>query len=220
MKSCIKLFLVYILISTAILFTKSEVYFSPRDNIKNVVLNYIQNEEKSIKAAIYWITEKDYIEALIDAAERGVSVELIVDKEVFASKVQTFRENIFKLCDSGVVLHVCSFSYGIMHNKFCVFEKNKGYGTLSGKKRSIAYTGSFNWTWKANYANSENVIFTDKADVVKKYIDGFGNLLNEIILAEEKKASSKKKTRPKRNLSYSSFEDEEFGLEEGFSSSF
>ncbi|MBT3455686.1 DUF1669 domain-containing protein [bacterium] len=162
------------------LFPTTWAYFSPHDNIKDKVLQYMKNEEKSICVAVYWLTDKDYINEAIKAVKRGVKVEIIVDKETMSSYVQTLRKNIIRLTDAGVKILVYGAFYGTMHNKFCVFEKNKGIGKLEGKPRSIAYTGSFNLTWKANFVNQENVIFFDDPEIVKLYKERFKRIKAEV----------------------------------------
>ena len=190
------------------IYPKSSVYFSPQDNIKNVVLSYIQSEEKSIKAAVYWITDKEIINALAEASKRDIDVEIVVDKETLTSYIPTLRKNLGKLQDAGVKVYIYSALYGTMHNKFCIFEKNKWVDLLEGKPRSIVYTGSYNWTWKANYVNQENVLFIDNKSVVSKYEQRFEKIKKEIVTQLDQYQSNIRDKKKSGTRSVKHIEDE------------
>ena len=174
------LILVGMLVVGDINWAASHVYFSPADDIRSIVLSYIKTEEQAIKAAIYWITDREYLQELIEASGRGVLVEMIVDKSTLEAKPATLKRHIEKLVDAGIKIYVFDAIYGNMHNKFCIFESNTGHGNLQGNPRSVMYTGSFNWTWKANYANRENVTFTDSGTKIGEYKKQFEKIKDEI----------------------------------------
>ena len=52
-----------------------KAFFSPDDNLKDILLTLIACEKKSIKITMYTITEKDIAQALIDAHKKGIKVE-------------------------------------------------------------------------------------------------------------------------------------------------
>ena len=189
------------------LFSLSSVYFSPQDNIREVIFRYMQKEKASIKVASYWVTDKDFIQELINAVERGVEVEMIVDRETLSSTVATLRKNIERLRNAGVKVYVYQALYGIMHNKFCIFEKNKGCDKLErAKGRSIVYTGSFNLTWKANYVNQENVCFMDDSEIVQKYKERFEKIKDEVFLLQENLTGARRSIYTKKDVSQGKLE--------------
>jgi len=57
----------------------TKVMFSPQDNINSELISTINGAQKTIYAAVYMLTDKKIAQALINAKERGVTVEIIVD---------------------------------------------------------------------------------------------------------------------------------------------
>ncbi len=138
-----------------------QVYFSPKDHIADHLIALIQKETKSIQIAVYCFTHRGIAEALLEAKQRGVMVELLVDP--YSIKVDAPLE---QLVDAGAAVYVWavggkSMRKPIMHHKFCVF----GAGLL--------WTGSFNFTYQAHKANQENVLVIDTPEVIQKYKDQF-----------------------------------------------
>ena len=57
----------------------SRVLFSPDDDIAQELITLINQEKKSIRVAIFTFTDNRIAQALIDAAQRKVAVEVIAD---------------------------------------------------------------------------------------------------------------------------------------------
>ena len=84
--------------------------------------------------AIYSITNRSIVDALVAAKSRGVDVALKLDKLESASKTQAAM--ITKLQAAGVPVEVSMLSR-LLHHKFAV---------IDGR---YVITGSFNWTVNA-----------------------------------------------------------------------
>jgi cardiolipin hydrolase len=152
-----------------------EVYFSPKDHLAERLIQLIQQEKKSVKVAVFCVTHPGITKALIEAWERGVKVEVIVDP--FSVKV---RSCVHRLAKANVPLFVWDPSLNlqgksfkgskkrnkepIMHDKFCVLGE------------SITWTGSFNFTQDGNLRNEENAVIIESSEVAKKYLEHFGEI--------------------------------------------
>ena len=144
-----------------------QAFFSPDDNVQEILIQLIAQEKKSIKIAIYSFTDGKIAQALIDARQRGVIVEVIVDvsgsRDKF-SKIELLKSN-------GIKVTVydpknTSVYNNIMHHKFVIFEDNIG-----GK--SLLWTGSYNFTKSATMNNQENVLVLDEIHLILKYAQQF-----------------------------------------------
>lgn len=140
-----------------------QAFFSPDDNVQEILVQLIDQEQTSIKIAIFSFTDGKIAQALVDARRRGVKVEVIVDvtgiKDKF-SKIEWLKSN-------GITVIVydpknTSIYNDIMHHKFVVFGKNVG-----GK--SLLWTGSYNFTKSATLKNQENVLVLDEIHLIAKY---------------------------------------------------
>lgn len=140
-----------------------QAFFSPDDNVQEILVQLIDQEKKSIKIAIFSFTDGKIAQALIDARRRGVQVEVIVD-------ITGMRDKFSKidwLKESGIKVTVYdprnnSIYNDIMHHKFVIFGNNIG-----GK--SLLWTGSYNFTKSATLKNQENVLVLDEIHLIEKY---------------------------------------------------
>jgi phosphatidylserine/phosphatidylglycerophosphate/cardiolipin synthase-like enzyme len=145
--------------------SQTEVYFSPKGGIENKIISRINLSKKSIKIAIFSFTSGEIAGALESAKKRGVSVKISADKGQSTGKQSEIKYLISKGID--IRLKKGKGKYGIMHNKFAVFDENE------------VVTGSFNWTNNAEYNNYENVIFIKDAEIAKIYSREFDRIFGE-----------------------------------------
>jgi phosphatidylserine/phosphatidylglycerophosphate/cardiolipin synthase-like enzyme len=149
--------------------------FSPDDDIATALIGLIEGETEAIKAAIYLLTHREIAQALIDARERGVNVELVVDPNSVDSR---FSKGSL-LARHGIPIYVykpytsTAKSSGeqssLMHNKFFVFKNTVG-------NRKVLVTGSFNATRSASTLNQENMLFIDDPALADAYLTQFEKL--------------------------------------------
>ncbi len=183
---------------------KYEIYFSPEDAVDTKLISLIESEKEDIRAAVYCLTHRGIIKALMDARKRGVNVEIIIDpfsikahsplKRIAQSGISLFiwdpKPKVFSVEDTALKQRS-----PLMHNKFCVFGK------------SIVWTGSFNFTSEASQANRENVVVLHNLLVGQRYLEKFERLKDEgcatyrIYLANQSlKKKEKKSVKTKHDL--------------------
>jgi phosphatidylserine/phosphatidylglycerophosphate/cardiolipin synthase-like enzyme len=113
--------------------------FSPNQGATALVIKTIRTAKKSIHVAAYSFTSRPIAEALTAAHDRGVDVEVVLDKSQRRGKMATY------IAAHGVPTRINSH-YSIMHDKFMV---------IDGKTLEL---GSFNYTAAAEKKNAENVL--------------------------------------------------------------
>jgi phosphatidylserine/phosphatidylglycerophosphate/cardiolipin synthase-like enzyme len=147
-------------------------YFSPDDDVKNVVIDLIASEEEELLMAAYAITCGDITKALIKAHEKGVRVSLVVDGAMAVSEYS----KVSKLCQAGIPIYLYQPSMmgerfaSKMHHKFILFKK-----AFDG--RPLLLTGSFNYTRSAAEKNQENILILDDTDLIQAYKNQFELLI-------------------------------------------
>ena len=162
--------IVLILLSTPA-YAGMSAFFTPSKKCESSIVQRIDKTEKSIDAAVYAINNKDIVEALKNAHNRGVKIRILTDKLQAGNRNSKVRE----LYDAGIKVRVNS-KHKIEHNKFAVFDFNN------------VVTGSYNWTEPASDKNSENCLFFNRnKKTVREYHDRF----NYLWQMNTKKASDK-----------------------------
>ena len=130
-----------------------EVNFSPNQGATKAVVNLINSAKVSIKVAAYSFTSPEIAQALIAAYEKGLRVQVVLDKSNDTNQYSaaTFLEN------KNVPLRI-NYRYKIMHNKYIIVDNIS------------VETGSFNYTKAAENGNAENVItLYDNPVVAEQY---------------------------------------------------
>ena len=162
---------IFLFISSIPAFAGMTAFFTPSQKCENSIVQRINKTEKSIDVAVYAINNKDIVDAIKKAYDRGVKIRILTDRLQAGNKNSKVRE----LYDYGINIRVNS-KHKIEHNKFAVFDFNN------------AVTGSYNWTEPASDKNSENCLFFNRnKKTVKEYHDRF----NYLWQMNTKKASDK-----------------------------
>jgi len=136
-----------------------KVYF---ENIRTQIINQLEKAEKEIKVAVYWFTNHDLFDTLLDKTQKGLNVQLIIHNDYINNRetglpFQTFIDNGGKFFFSD--------SYNPMHNKFCVID-NK-----------VVINGSYNWTYYAENRNRENILIIEgENDIPQSFDEEFERL--------------------------------------------
>jgi phosphatidylserine/phosphatidylglycerophosphate/cardiolipin synthase-like enzyme len=63
---------------------EAQIHYAPRENLESLDAREIGRAQLSIDMAAYVLSDSEVIEALTDAAERGVVIRLYLDKSQFA----------------------------------------------------------------------------------------------------------------------------------------
>jgi phosphatidylserine/phosphatidylglycerophosphate/cardiolipin synthase-like enzyme len=154
--------------------TNYQVLFSPDDHVADELIALIKKEQKSIKAAIYCLMHRGIVKALIDAKNRGVQVEVIIDpfstkarvpiKKMQEAKLSVYVWNPPPRMIEGKKKQKVKKRQPLMHDKFCILGDR------------LVWTGSFNFTFKAATVNRENVVILENKEIASCYLKEFDQL--------------------------------------------
>ncbi len=144
--------------------TSSQAFFSASGDLESVVTAEMSAASTSLDVAIYTFTAENILGGLMDAAERGVSVRVVMD----AGQTATLDDQTgiqTSLREAGVEVRTAEgYNGGIMHHKFVV---------IDGR---TVLTGSYNYTRSANEANDENLVVLADPNLARVYDDAFQDL--------------------------------------------
>lgn len=153
-----------------------EPFFIPTDKPLPLLLELIHNETQSIMAAMFNFTEPEIAAALLEAHERGVDIQVIVDVEGLRPRA----ERITYLYDNGIPVYFYAKYRSLMHNKYLIFAHTIG-------DRPMLWTGSANITKAGFNSNQENVIITSDLKLIESYQNAFQTTKQIIQKAKETK---------------------------------
>lgn len=154
-------FLLLIIAGSASAAPSIEVGFSPEGSAQRLVLDTINEAHSSIQMVAYAFQAKDIVAALDAAQQRGVRVQIVIDKR--RNKGTTSLAAMRDITRHGVELRIDGH-YHIQHDKMMIVDG------------STLETGSFNYAKSAEYDNSENVIVIKKMpEVVSQYQKHFAS---------------------------------------------
>ena len=128
--------------------------FTPPQSCGDVIVSNVTSAKSSVYIQAYGFTSEKIIQALIDAKNRGMSVEIILDRSNFQKK----KLDTIKLLHKHGILVYQDNTKGIAHNKVMIIDNKK------------VITGSFNFTKNADYNNVENVVIIDDRNIANKYL--------------------------------------------------
>jgi phosphatidylserine/phosphatidylglycerophosphate/cardiolipin synthase-like enzyme len=131
------------------------VQFSRADRIPASLVAAMDRTQATLRVALYELDLPDVADAILRAKARGVDVQLVYDE----SHAKTPSPEFQRLLDGGVAVRILKGggSFGIMHNKFAVFDGE------------LLETGSFNWSVAADQKNFENAMFRSDASLAAGY---------------------------------------------------
>ncbi len=123
-----------------------EYAFTPGDDVAGLIVRTIDAAKSQVLVQAYSFTHRDIADALIRAHRRGLDVQIIADREQAGSFESAAMQS---LVDAGLSVHTDE-DHSAAHNKVIVIDQNAKQPTL--------ITGSFNFTFAAQYRNAENVL--------------------------------------------------------------
>ncbi len=148
------------------------VQFSRTDRIPQSLVAAIDKTDKTLILAVYDLQLSEVADALLRAKARGVQIRMVYDMG-HATGSSGASPEYQSLVSAGVPVRLLKGggSFGIMHNKFAVFDG------------ALLETGSFNWTRAADDKNFENALFRDDAALIEgyaRYWDWMWNLASPV----------------------------------------
>ena len=137
--------------------------FSPQGRCSAHIIREIEKAQKELLIAVYAFTNDELARAVAQAKKRGVSVQIVLDREFDAANEKSQgrfleEQKISLKRISGMKPAAPEKEPGLMHQKFAVID------------RKIVFTGSYNWTRSADNANDENLLwFRDAGPLAEEY---------------------------------------------------
>lgn len=135
-----------------------QLAFTPWDNAEAMIVDRIRGAKQQILVQAFSFTSRALASALIAAKKRGVDVQVMADRE------QTFggeASRIPDLVQAGIPVAL-EVRYQSAHNKVMVMD--------AGTADAAVISGSYNWTYAAQYKNAENVlILRNSPDIANAY---------------------------------------------------
>ena len=132
--------------------------------IKQRILSEINNAKACVYIAMAYFTDRDIANAIIEAKNRNVTVDIILSSNAQNEIVRLmFR-------DANISVHAFETgdARGIMHHKFCLID-NK-----------ISINGSYNFSYNASNNNVENIHVSDDSVVHDQLLMEFERLKENI----------------------------------------
>ncbi len=129
-----------------------DVFFCPKDNCEKILFNLI-NSSENVECALFDLDLESIVNIL-----KEKNAKLIID-----------HRNYDGLNISAKVIN----RSGLMHNKFCVFDKKR------------VFTGSFNPTERGAHKNNNNMIIITSNSVANEYSSYFFYLYNDSEIIDE-----------------------------------
>jgi phosphatidylserine/phosphatidylglycerophosphate/cardiolipin synthase-like enzyme len=168
--------------------TRLYPFFSPKDNIREIIINFIKKEQKTINCAAFRLTDPAITKELLEAQERGIKINLVIDKEglsaLHSKSLYLFTKGISIFVYPPILFDRTSDKQkreGLMHNKFICFESQE-----------TVITGSFNYTKSAQEINQENILVVEAKDIYETYTSHFEYLKTISSPLKEKQGELKK----------------------------
>ena len=97
-----------------------EVHYAPQENLETVDVDLIDRAERSIDMAAYVLSDAAVIDALRDAAERGVTIRIYLDKGQFAEHgprqggeieaLLSYPNVVARVKGKGVLMHLKAYA--------------------------------------------------------------------------------------------------------------
>lgn len=133
-----------------------EIYFSPKGGCTEAIVKEIRAAKQSILVQAYSFTSAPIAAALVEAARRGVFIEVVLDK---SNRTGKYSSADF-ISHAGIPTWLDE-KHAIAHNKVMILDE------------ATVLTGSFNFTKAAEENNAENLLILRSPDLAARYTQQF-----------------------------------------------
>lgn len=130
-----------------------QVCFAPEQTCGKMLVDIINGAKNQVLVQSYSFTSAPIARALVRAKQRGVNVRVILDKKQF----KAHRNAIEKFLIANQVPVWMDNKVNFAHDKVMIIDD------------SIIATGSFNYSFAAEFENSENIIIIKDTNLAKRY---------------------------------------------------
>ena len=139
-----------------------EYAFTPRDDAAGLIVRTIDAAESQVLVQAFSFTHRGIADALIRAHRRGLDVQIIADRE----QSDSFESAAMQSLIDAELSVFTDADHSAAHNKVIVIDQNA--------KRPALITGSFNFTFAAQYRNAENVlVLRGNPDLTRAFFDNW-----------------------------------------------
>ena len=128
--------------------------------IKQRIISEITKATDNVYVAVAWFTDRDIANAIINAKNRNVVVDIILSSN--ANNEEVIR--MLKGANISVHAFDTGDTRGLMHHKFCLFDNR------------ISINGSFNFSYNASKNNVENIVVSDDTSLYAQFLTEFEQL--------------------------------------------
>jgi len=132
------------------------VCFTPNKQCQMQIISEINKAKASILVQAYSFTDRDIAQALVTAAQRGVQVQVLLDKSNRNDK----RSAKDIITQNNLPLRFDA-PQGIAHNKIMIIDQ------------STVLSGSYNFSSAAHTRNTENLLILNSPELAKDYIQNW-----------------------------------------------
>jgi|GEM_PF-716521 len=130
--------------------------------IRRQIIKELDKASERIIVAVYWFTNHDLFDKLMEKLNDGVKVEVIIHNDYINNRNEGLYFQGF--IDNGGKFYF-SDSFNPMHNKFCVIDDK------------VLINGSYNWTYYAENRNMENILLIkEEQETIKAFVKEFNIL--------------------------------------------
>ena len=123
-----------------------EYALTPGNDAAGLIVRTIDAAKSQVLVQAFSFTNRDIADALIRAHRRGIDVQIIADREQTDSMESSALRSLVR---AGLPVFTDA-EHAAAHNKVVVIDQNAEQPTL--------ITGSFNFTFAAQFRNAENVL--------------------------------------------------------------
>lgn len=129
------------------------VWFSPKGGCTEACIAALDDAKKTIHVMAYSFTSAPIAKALVAAKNRGVKVEVMLDK---SQRTGRYSEADFT-AHAGIPTFIDA-AHAIAHNKVIIIDS------------AVVLTGSFNFTKAAEQSNAENLLLIRDTNLAARYL--------------------------------------------------
>jgi phosphatidylserine/phosphatidylglycerophosphate/cardiolipin synthase-like enzyme len=133
-----------------------QVYFSPNQGATGAVVDALNGAKVAVVVQAYSFTSAPIARALVEAHDRGVDVQVILDRKETGAKYSSADF----VAHAGIVTFIDG-AHAIAHNKVMVID---GLEVI---------TGSFNFTTAAEQRNAENLLVIRDRPLAARYLENW-----------------------------------------------
>jgi phosphatidylserine/phosphatidylglycerophosphate/cardiolipin synthase-like enzyme len=132
------------------------VCFTPNGNCAQQVIDTVAQAKRQVLVQAYSFTSAPIAQSLVDAKNRGVDVEVLLDKSQLKSK-----NSVLPYRNGQNIATKIDYLPAIAHNKIMIIDDK------------TVITGSYNFTTSAEKRNTENLLIIHDKELAKDYVNNW-----------------------------------------------